>query len=34
MEAGALAWAESLTWADCGDETLALVEEIVRQSRA
>jgi glycosyltransferase involved in cell wall biosynthesis len=34
MESGALAWAESLTWARCGDETLALVEAIVRQSRA
>jgi glycosyltransferase involved in cell wall biosynthesis len=34
MEAGALAWAERLTWARCGDETLALVESIVRDSRA
>jgi glycosyltransferase involved in cell wall biosynthesis len=34
MEAGALAWAGSLTWERCGDETLALVESIVRQSRS
>jgi glycosyltransferase involved in cell wall biosynthesis len=29
MEVDALAWADSLTWARCGDETLALVESIV-----
>jgi glycosyltransferase involved in cell wall biosynthesis len=29
METGALAWAASLTWERCGDETLALVESIV-----
>jgi len=28
MEVGALAWADSLTWERCGDETLALVESI------
>jgi glycosyltransferase involved in cell wall biosynthesis len=32
METGALAWAASLTWARCGDETLALVESIVQSS--
>jgi glycosyltransferase involved in cell wall biosynthesis len=33
MEAGALEWAASLTWERCGDETLALVETIVREQR-
>jgi glycosyltransferase involved in cell wall biosynthesis len=31
MEAGAVAWADSLTWERCGDETLALIESIVRR---
>jgi glycosyltransferase involved in cell wall biosynthesis len=29
LEAGALAWADSLTWERCGDETLRLIEHIV-----
>jgi glycosyltransferase involved in cell wall biosynthesis len=32
METGALDWAASLTWERCGEETLALVESIVRAS--
>jgi glycosyltransferase involved in cell wall biosynthesis len=34
METAALDWAASHTWARCGDETLALVESIVRSSSA
>jgi len=33
MEAGALEWAASLTWERCGEETLALVEKVVRERR-
>jgi glycosyltransferase involved in cell wall biosynthesis len=31
MEQQALAWADSLTWARCGDETLRLVESVARR---
>jgi len=30
LEAGGRAWAASLTWARCGEETAALIEEVVR----
>ena len=33
MEAGAQEWAASLTWERCGEETLALVEQVVRERR-
>lgn len=32
LEAGAVAWADSLTWERCGDETLALIESILRRA--
>jgi glycosyltransferase involved in cell wall biosynthesis len=33
LEAGALAWAESLTWERCGEETRALVERVAGAGR-
>jgi len=33
MEAEGLRWADSLTWARCGDETLALIERVVAGHR-
>jgi glycosyltransferase involved in cell wall biosynthesis len=33
LERGGLTWADQLTWAHCGDDTLALVERVVRTAR-
>jgi glycosyltransferase involved in cell wall biosynthesis len=33
METAALAWATSLTWERCGEETLALIEQVVAEAR-